>query len=503
MRRSLFLCVYFGCLCLMGCGDELVTAQLPGDEVSPSHSGSDNASATNDGKEGNNSDGGASSGENDNTGKDNGDTGQTGQKDPSEVDEPENPGASDPDVCDPACNEDEKCVENVCLPICVEGTYCNGECLDLADLHLSDCNRCAEDYCDSNQNLVDGCDIYVKGDDNNNCGACGNVCQEGTKCLEGNCVSTCEEDETFCNGSCLKLNDLHLSSCSSCAEDYCDTDGNLANGCEVNSKGTDVNNCGACGNVCNDGEVCEKGACKVPYDSHRMIVVGVGGDTLMVREGPGGENKAFGELNEYQYITVLEEKNGWYRHEFDGKDGWSSGSYLMDACDKCEGRKAIDYAEKFLYDYSTKLCTYDHLTHEPIIDNFTDLWSSYHDYNHGYNDNCANFVTACLNTVGLMSQHYIAVDDIGYHCNNHKGGWRKVDFSQAKAGDIWVSSSGGHTELVVGYKNDIVYLIGSNNFDSSNFGGCQMDTGASAGSYQRVSYASKTQGNTGYICSRQ
>ncbi|GEM_PF-2383365 len=495
MKRSVFFSMLIGCFGLMGCSDEgAVIFPSSGDWDSSPTSKDENEDAQTSEQTDKSQDGSQETPDNDE---------KTDSLENADKPGAGSSGATDSDGCDPACKEDENCIEHVCLPICSDGTFCNGECLDLAALHLADCNTCAEDYCDSNQNPADGCDIYVKGDDNNNCGACGKVCQEGTKCKSGSCESECGEWESFCNGSCLKLADLHLSSCDSCAEGYCDTDGNLANGCEVNSKGNDVSNCGACGNVCNGGEVCENGSCKVPYESHRMIVVGLDGDTLMVRTGPGTENQDIGELHEYQYITVLEEKNGWYRHNFNGQDGWSSGSYLMDACDKCEGRKAIDYAEQFLYDYSTRLCTWDHLTHEPIIENFTDLWADYHYYNHGYNDNCANFVTACLNTVGLMSQHYIAVDDIGYHCDANKGGWRKVSFSSAKAGDIWVSSGGGHTELVVGYKDDIVYLIGSNNFDSSNFGGCQVDTGAGGSSYQRVSYAAKTAGSTGYICSRQ
>ncbi|MBQ9242186.1 MAG: SH3 domain-containing protein [Proteobacteria bacterium] len=423
--------------------------------------------------------------------------------DQDEENTPQDPGPSvDDRACRPECAESERCVDGQCLPVCIDAyTYCEGECLDLASLHLANCDSCADGYCDSNMNVMDGCDIYVKGSDRNNCGACGQVCPDNQYCSEGACVDTCGADETYCDGMCLKLSDLHLASCHSCADSYCDADGNLANGCEVSAKGNDASHCGSCGNVCGAGMVCDQGTCIVPYESHRMLVVDA--DELMVRTGPSTNYPDIGSLMTYQYITVLEEKDGWYRHEFGGQMGWSSGKYLLDACDQCEGRKAIDYAEQFLYDSATKLCTWDHLTYSPIIQNFTDLWANYKDYNHGYNDNCANFVTACLKTVGLISKNMINLTQIKNHCTNQTDGYRKINYEDAKAGDIWVNSSGGHTELVIGYKDGTVYLIGSNNFSSSNFTGCQMDTGASGSSYQRVSYASTSKSKTGYICSRQ
>ena len=482
MKRLMIAGVLIGCIGLAGCDDEplILVNGLPFD-MNPSVSSNGGAQEPDDG------------------------TNNQGTV-PSKPDNGN--GASTPDpvivpkTCDPECDEAERCVEGLCLPVCIDDyTYCDGECLNLASLHLESCASCAEGYCDSNQNYKDGCEISVNGSDRNNCGACGNICPDNQYCSEGACVDTCGADEAYCGGQCLRLGDLHLASCSSCAENYCDIDGNLANGCEVSAKGNDANHCGACGNVCGDGMVCDQGACIVPYESHRMLVVDA--SELMIRTGPSTDYEAIGSLTTYQYITVLEEKNGWYRHKFDGQDGWSSGSYLMDACDHCEGRKAIDYAEQFLYDPATKLCTWDHLTHSPIIENFTDLWANYKDYNHGYNDNCANFVTACLKTVGLISKNLINLSQIRKHCNDHTDGYRKVDYESAKAGDIWVNSSEGHTELVIGYKNGTIYLIGSNNFNSDNYKGCQINTGASAGSYQRVSYAKTTKNQTGYICSRQ
>ncbi|HPZ10493.1 MAG TPA: hypothetical protein PL110_20555, partial [Candidatus Eremiobacteraeota bacterium] len=39
----------------------------------------------------------------------------------------------------------------------------------------------------------------------------------------------------------------------------------------------------------------------------------------------------------------------------------------------------------------------------------------------------------------------------------------QIPLNQAKAGDVWMNSSRGHTELVQGFQNGRLKLIGSNN----------------------------------------
>ena len=331
-------------------------------------------------------------------------------------------------TCDPACNsEEEECVEGVCLPICVDSTYCDGECLNFRKLHLADCGSCAQDWCDINGNLKDGCETNFTGNDPNNCGSCGNKCPSG---------------------------------------------------------------------------ICSNGTCVTTYTAHRMMVLT---DDLNVRTGPGASNSSIGSVNKYDYITVTDEQDGWFQHEYEGQQGWSAGSYLLDVCDECEGRKAIDYAEQFLYDSSTKLCTYDHLTYTPILQNFTDLSTYGATYDYGYDCNCANFVTACLKTVGLISENIINVVGVKTHCLKGTDGWRQINFNEAKAGDIWINSTEKHAELVVGYKDNKVYLIGSNNFkDSDGVNNCQQTvSGASGSDYQRVSYDSSNESGTSIICTQR
>ncbi len=364
---------------------------------------------------------------------------------------------------------------------------------------------CTEDESAVNPNGEPGGDDQTPQETPQETAQCESGCKNDEKCVEDTCLPICV-DSTYCDGDCRNLANLHLSDCSTCAQDWCDGDSNLSNGCEINAKDSDINNCGSCGHHCETGESCSAGTCVRPETGRRMMVLT---DDLNVRKGPGVSHDSIGAVNQYQYITVFEEQNGWYRHEFNGQQGWSSGSYLLDVCDECEGRKAIDYAEQFLYDPATRLCTWDHVSNPPIIENFTDLWASYPslDYNHGYDNNCANFTTACLKSVGLISKNILKVSVVESHCNNGTDGYHKVAFEDAKAGDIWVNSAIGHAELVIGYKDDTVYLIGSNNFSdktySSGSGLCQIDTGEKASDYQRVSYNTSKKSGTGFICSRQ
>ena len=139
---------------------------------------------------------------------------------------------------------------------------CGSECLDAQKLHLASCKACAADYCDADNNLMNGCEIYTKGSDAKNCGGCGIKCSNA--CVNGVCQTSepetsCQSPNLECDSECLDLQMLHLASCTACAADYCDADDNLMNGCEIYTKSSDVNNCGKCGSVC-DGH-CVDGEC--------------------------------------------------------------------------------------------------------------------------------------------------------------------------------------------------------------------------------------------------
>jgi adhesin HecA-like repeat protein len=109
--------------------------------------------------------------------------------------------------------------------------------------------------------------------DNNNCGACGNVCPAGKICSNGACVLSCQAGLTNCSGICINTAS-DISNCGFCghvcpAGQVC-VAGNCTLSCQAglsNCSGTctnlglDNNNCGGCGIVCVPGKVCANGNC--------------------------------------------------------------------------------------------------------------------------------------------------------------------------------------------------------------------------------------------------
>ena len=78
----------------------------------------------------------------------------------------------------------------------------------------------------------------------------------------------------------------------------------------------------------------------------------------------------------------------------------------------------------------------------------------------GRNNNCADFVSSLLESNGKLSGHYITVGKLEEALKNQ--GYHQVSADQAQPGDVWISSSRGHTEIVEKAGNPPT-LIGSNN----------------------------------------
>ena len=60
----------------------------------------------------------------------------------------------------------------------------------------------------------------------------------------------------------------------------------------------------------------------------KVKVINTGIGFLRVRSEPSVNGQELGRLNEGDEVVTLEEKGGWYKISFEGKEGWISGSYV-------------------------------------------------------------------------------------------------------------------------------------------------------------------------------
>ncbi|MCW5837000.1 MAG: hypothetical protein KIS78_31690 [Labilithrix sp.] len=171
-------------------------------------------------------------------------------------------------------NLGSRCVEGACAFECLVRTGPMGESYEFRD-----CNGL----------LDDGCEVNVSADPAN-CGACGNACAKGERCINGKCG--CTSGKIDCHGRCVdpRFDDSHCSRCDSpcewmpedacdpaipntyygcvlgqcgklkCSGGFADCNGDLSkgcasDGCETNTS-TDPNHCGACGIQCGPGQEC-------------------------------------------------------------------------------------------------------------------------------------------------------------------------------------------------------------------------------------------------------
>ena len=109
-----------------------------------------------------------------------------------------------------------------------------------------------------------------------NCGACGNECQDGEVCSEGACLDFCGDGLTVCNGLCVNtaINEQHCGGCGlpcppgvTCADSACGG-GDCASLGLVDCNGfcvdifSDPAHCGGCNAPCGPGGFCAGGDCQ-------------------------------------------------------------------------------------------------------------------------------------------------------------------------------------------------------------------------------------------------
>jgi Bacteriophage peptidoglycan hydrolase len=77
----------------------------------------------------------------------------------------------------------------------------------------------------------------------------------------------------------------------------------------------------------------------------------------------------------------------------------------------------------------------------------------------GQTNDCADFVSSCLESTGRIQGHHVGVADLQKSMLSQ--GYQQVSKDQAQPGDVWISGNVGHTELVADKGANT--LLGSNN----------------------------------------
>jgi hypothetical protein len=222
-------------------------------------------------------------------------------------------------ACDNACAEGETCTEGQCAMVCSQGTtLCAGECVH-TDHNPAHCGAC-DTACGGDEVCVEGaCQRFcpegtvecgdrcvTTANDPEHCGACDNACPAGDRmvaiCGGGVCSTRCEDGFGDCNGDAgdgceidLESEMAHCGACDNacpepanalavCAEGSCglgqcvpgfaNCDEQADNGCEVDTN-TDAAHCGACGQACDNGQICANGACEDSMPASCQVIEGV------------------------------------------------------------------------------------------------------------------------------------------------------------------------------------------------------------------------------------
>jgi Putative metal-binding motif/Stigma-specific protein, Stig1 len=151
-------------------------------------------------------------------------------------------------------------VDNACTGMVDVGATCE-----------SSFQACQSGMCQCKPEFKCGGGFLCADEDPKNCGACGNVCAQGSVCTAGKC--SCPNGLMDCGGSCadLRSDPNNCGMCgmgcgpnSTCSQSVCRCNFNYSDcgGLCANLK-TDPANCGMCGVQCANGKNCSAGLCQL------------------------------------------------------------------------------------------------------------------------------------------------------------------------------------------------------------------------------------------------
>ncbi len=202
--------------------------------------------------------------------------------------------AETPTACNGGCvdTNDDSLNCGTCGTVCHGTTSCvNGSCQCPAGLHLcadGSCKECCGDTdCDylgpgANPKCCDGMCVSLRRDENN-CGACGNVCWADQSCVNDRCECPTGQIPGP-NETCICGPDTCGSDAGCCDNWFCNPDSRVCDQCRASGEMAPIpgTSAGCCGNAAYDGicvnqcastddcqagtgQVCDEGICGCPF----------------------------------------------------------------------------------------------------------------------------------------------------------------------------------------------------------------------------------------------
>lgn len=172
--------------------------------------------------------------------------------------------------CDNVCKEDEECKNSSCVKTCGENyTLIDNQCIDL----LNDSENCGKKdnkcpditYCSAGKCVCtngyelheDGC--YDANTDNEHCGSANTQCLSNMQCMKGEC--TCPNGTWDCDNDASNGCEATVSCDKVCQS------GEVICGSDCSDLSSDANNCGVCGKVCQEDQICSSSECVCPENT--------------------------------------------------------------------------------------------------------------------------------------------------------------------------------------------------------------------------------------------
>ncbi|MBR4986557.1 MAG: SH3 domain-containing protein [Proteobacteria bacterium] len=190
----------------------------------------------------------------------------------------------------------------------------------------------------------------------------------------------------------------------------------------------------------------------------------VSASTLNVRTGPSTDYSKIGSLSSGARVTVLEEKNGWYKINYNGQEGWISAAYTYQPGNAdAAGQKAADYAHTLMNTCNNNNWHYNQ--NKRTQDGYYDCsaftarcWKvAGYDFKWANSESQAKTI---YNKVGEISKSQVQAGDLLFYHHNWNSGtrWRGINHVAIAIGGGRRIDAGGEPVKNVGEIGDTVMI---------------------------------------------